>query len=42
MQAVHSGDVPEAVALVDAAHARLHDQRRELKEVGDALEAIAH
>jgi DNA-binding transcriptional MerR regulator len=42
MQAVHADEVAEAVALVDAAHARLHEERCELKEVGDALEAVAH
>jgi DNA-binding transcriptional MerR regulator len=41
MQAVHAGDLPAALALVDAAHAELHEQRRSLQEVGAALEAVA-
>lgn len=41
MQAVNSGDVPAALALIDAGHAALHEQRRSLQAVGKALETIA-
>jgi DNA-binding transcriptional MerR regulator len=41
MRAVHAGDVPAALALVDAGHAALHEQRRALAAAGDALQAIA-
>ncbi|GLZ03340.1 MerR family transcriptional regulator [Actinomadura sp. NBRC 104412] len=41
MEAVHAGDVPRALMLVDAAHARIHEQRASLREVGEALEAVA-
>lgn len=41
MLAVHAGDVPQALTLVDAGHAALHDQRRSLRATGAALEAIA-
>ncbi|MFH8609935.1 MerR family DNA-binding transcriptional regulator [Streptomyces sp. NPDC018029] len=41
MRAVHAGDVPEALALVDAGHALLHEQRNALRTTGEALEAVA-
>ncbi|WP_149826003.1 MerR family transcriptional regulator [Streptomyces tailanensis] len=41
MRTVHAGDVPEALALVDAAHAALHAERVSLREAGEALEALA-
>ncbi|MFB4320442.1 MerR family transcriptional regulator [Actinomadura sp. 21ATH] len=41
MQAVHAGDVPAALALVDAAHAGLHEQRLALEATREALEAVA-
>ncbi|WP_053207106.1 MerR family transcriptional regulator [Jiangella muralis] len=41
MRSVHDGDVPGALALVDAAHAELHDQRRQLRETAGAVETLA-
>ncbi len=41
MQAVHAGDLPLALTLVDAGHAALHEQRRSLQAAGEALEAVA-
>ncbi|MEV6592201.1 TioE family transcriptional regulator [Streptomyces acidicola] len=41
MRTVHSGDVPGALALVDAAHAALHGERVSLRAAGEALEALA-
>ncbi|MEU6122146.1 MerR family transcriptional regulator [Streptomyces sp. NPDC047123] len=41
MRAVHRGDVPGALALVDAGHAALHEQRNALRTTGEALEAVA-
>lgn len=41
MLAVHAGDVPGALALVDAGHAALHEERLSLRATGDALEAVA-
>jgi DNA-binding transcriptional MerR regulator len=41
MQAVHAGDLPLALTLVDASHAALHEQRRSLQAAGEALEAVA-
>ncbi|MBB5786344.1 MerR family transcriptional regulator [Jiangella mangrovi] len=41
MRTVHDGDVPGALALVDAAHADLHDQRRRLHRTAAALAALA-
>ncbi len=41
MRAVHAGDVPRALALVDAGHAALHEQRRSLRTTGEALRALA-
>jgi DNA-binding transcriptional MerR regulator len=41
MQAVHAGDLPAALSLVDAGHAALHEQRRSLQATGEALEAVA-
>ncbi|MGC9498384.1 MerR family transcriptional regulator [Streptomyces sp. WG7] len=41
MRAVHDGDVPGALALVDAAHAALHEERVSLRAASDALDALA-
>ncbi|MFC5745404.1 MerR family transcriptional regulator [Actinomadura rugatobispora] len=41
MRAAHAGDAPQALALVDAAHAALHEQRLALRSMGEALEAVA-
>ncbi|CAM5231909.1 hypothetical protein SVIOM342S_06440 [Streptomyces violaceorubidus] len=41
MRAVHDGDVAAALALVDAAHAALHEERVSLRAAGEALEALA-
>ncbi|MBP2325189.1 DNA-binding transcriptional MerR regulator [Kibdelosporangium banguiense] len=41
MQAVNARDVPKALALIDASHAALHEQRQSLQAVGKALETIA-
>ncbi|OWA15847.1 MerR family transcriptional regulator [Streptomyces sp. CS159] len=41
MRAVHAGDVAGALALVDAAHAALHEERVALRVAGEALEALA-
>ncbi|QEU89602.1 MerR family transcriptional regulator [Streptomyces kanamyceticus] len=41
MRAVHEGEVPRALALVDAGHAELHGQRGALRTTGEALEAVA-
>ncbi|WP_196449133.1 MerR family transcriptional regulator [Planomonospora sp. ID82291] len=41
MQAVHAGDVPLALRLIDAGHAALHEQRLSLQATGEALETVA-
>jgi DNA-binding transcriptional MerR regulator len=41
MHAVHAGDLPGALALLDASHASLHERRRSLRATGDALESVA-
>lgn len=41
MLAVHDGDLPHALTLVNAGHAALHEQRLSLQAAGEALEAIA-
>jgi DNA-binding transcriptional MerR regulator len=41
MQTVHAGDVPGALALVDAAHAALHAERVTLEAARQALETLA-
>ncbi|WP_046468367.1 MerR family transcriptional regulator [Allosalinactinospora lopnorensis] len=41
MEAVHAGDLPRALTLVDAGHAALHEQRLSLQATGEALEAVA-
>ncbi|GIH90595.1 MerR family transcriptional regulator [Planobispora siamensis] len=41
MQAVHAGDLPRALTLMDAGHAALHEQRISLRAAGEALEAVA-
>ena len=40
MRTLHAGDVPGALALVDAAHAALHEERAALHATGEALEAL--
>ncbi|MCX4764164.1 MerR family transcriptional regulator [Streptomyces sp. NBC_01275] len=42
MQTVHAGDVPAALALVDAAHAALHEERTALRATGEALETLGN
>ncbi|PAM98117.1 MerR family transcriptional regulator [Streptomyces sp. Alain-F2R5] len=41
MRTVHEGDVPGALALVDAAHAALHGERGSLRAAREALDALA-
>ncbi|MEF9905599.1 MerR family transcriptional regulator [Streptomyces sp. P9-A2] len=41
MRRVHRGDVPGALALVDAAHAALHEERVALRAADEALRALA-
>ncbi|WP_228648776.1 MerR family transcriptional regulator [Microtetraspora sp. AC03309] len=41
MQSVHAGDLPLALAHVDAAHALVHEERLSLQAAGEALEAVA-
>lgn len=41
MRALHHGDVPGALALVDAAHAALHEERMSLRAASEALELLA-
>ncbi|GAA4289831.1 MerR family transcriptional regulator [Streptomyces violaceoruber] len=41
MRAVHAGDVAGALALVDAAHAALHEERVALRAAGEALEELS-
>ncbi|MFI8859623.1 TioE family transcriptional regulator [Streptomyces prasinus] len=41
MRRVHGGDVPGALALVDAAHAALHEERVALGAAAEALRASA-
>ncbi|MEU5883024.1 MerR family transcriptional regulator [Spirillospora sp. NPDC047279] len=41
MRSVHAGDLPAALALVDARHAALHEQRLTLQTASTALEAVA-
>ncbi|MFJ7176716.1 MerR family transcriptional regulator [Streptomyces massasporeus] len=41
MRTVHEGDVPGALALLDAAHAALHEERVSLRAASDALELLA-
>ncbi|MFE5599858.1 MerR family transcriptional regulator [Streptomyces coelicoflavus] len=41
MRAVHAGEVAGALALVDAAHAALHEERVALRAAGEALDALA-
>ncbi|MFI6711405.1 MerR family transcriptional regulator [Nonomuraea sp. NPDC050478] len=42
MRAVHAGDVPRALELVDAGHAELHGRRAALESAGRALETAGH
>ncbi|MER6560238.1 MerR family DNA-binding transcriptional regulator [Streptomyces sp. NPDC001027] len=41
MRTVHKGEVAAALALVDEAHAELHQERTALRATGEALEALA-
>ncbi|MEE6257257.1 MerR family transcriptional regulator [Plantactinospora sonchi] len=41
MQAIHGGELPRAFALLDAGHAAQHEERRLLRETGEALARIA-
>lgn len=41
MQAIHARDIPRALALVDAGHAALPEQRCSLRATGEALAAVA-
>jgi DNA-binding transcriptional MerR regulator len=41
MHAVHAGDLPGALALLDASHASLHGRRLSLRATAAALEAVA-
>jgi DNA-binding transcriptional MerR regulator len=41
MLAVHAGDLPLALTLVDAGHAALHEQRLSLQAAGEALRTVA-
>lgn len=41
MRAVYEGEVQSALALIDASHASLHEQRRALNAAEKALEALA-
>ncbi|MFD5832986.1 MerR family transcriptional regulator [Streptomyces collinus] len=41
MRTLHAGDVPGALALVDAAHAALHEERVSLRAASEALELLA-
>lgn len=41
MRAVHAGDVPGALALADAGHAALHEQRLALRATSEALGTLA-
>ncbi|MGI5427758.1 MerR family transcriptional regulator [Streptomyces sp. CA-179760] len=41
MRTLHEGDVPGALALVDAAHAALHEERVALRAASEALELLA-
>lgn len=41
MRTLHAGDVPAALALVDASHAALHEERTALRATGEALAALA-
>ncbi|WP_017580331.1 MerR family transcriptional regulator [Nocardiopsis valliformis] len=41
MAAVHAGDLPQALALIDAAHHTLHEERTALHTTGQALAAVA-
>ncbi|WLW53040.1 MerR family transcriptional regulator [Streptomyces sp. YU58] len=41
MRTLHSGDVPAALALVDAAHATLNSERNALRATSEAVQALA-
>ncbi|WP_431981107.1 MerR family transcriptional regulator [Streptomyces qinglanensis] len=41
LRAVHEGDVPAALTLVNECHATLHEQRRSLRVASEALTATA-
>ncbi|MFI9175482.1 MerR family transcriptional regulator [Streptomyces lincolnensis] len=40
MRTLHSGDVPAALALVDAAHATLNSERNALRATSEAVQAL--
>jgi len=40
MRAIHAGERPQALAMIDADHAELHRQREALKLTAEALEAV--
>lgn len=41
MAAANAGETRQVLVLLDAAHAELHDARRSLKEIAEALQAVA-
>ncbi|AYY13960.1 MerR family transcriptional regulator [Actinobacteria bacterium YIM 96077] len=41
MRAVHAGDIPQTLTLIDAGHAALHEQRLSLEATQNALEVVA-
>ncbi len=41
LHAVHEGDIPAALELVNECHATLHEQRRSLRTASEALTATA-
>src|SRR5262245_2528177 len=41
LHALHRGELPGALALVDACHAELHQRRREIEATLGALRAVA-
>ena len=40
MRAIHADDRPQALAMIDAGHADLHNQREALKLTAEALETV--
>ncbi|MGI5347854.1 MerR family transcriptional regulator [Streptomyces sp. CA-250714] len=41
LHALHAGDIPAVLALVNESHAALHEQRRSLQAASEALTAVA-
>ncbi len=41
MRAVHAGDIPAALAIVDACHAELHRQRAQIDDVLQTLDRLS-